>query len=300
MRPDEAIARIAADQYGLFTTSQADAVKMTATMLRRRREAGLIARREPGVWRMVAVPESWEQRVLAAAYAENGLASHRTAAALWAMDSFRPGVVEILTQRWRRRPNRSFRIHETRSLDDADRSTVRGIPTTSKARTVVDLGAVVPALRVEQALDTHGVDPEEVWDCSERLLSRGRPHVFEVRKLVAARLGRECVPPNTFENLLLRMLRRARLELPEPQIVIRRPDGSFLARVDWCFVRAKVVIECDSYLHHGQWVRRKRDLRRDRELTALGYRVLRVSWEDLTQLPDQTVADIVGVLTLAA
>jgi very-short-patch-repair endonuclease len=300
MRPDEAIARIAADQYGLFTTSQADAVKMTATMLRRRREAGLIARREPGVWRMVAVPESWEQRVLAAAYAENGLASHRTAAALWAMDSFRPGVVEILTQRWRRRPNRSFRIHETRSLDDADRSTVRGIPTTSKARTVVDLGAVVPALRVEQALDTHGVDPEEVWDCTERLLSRGRPHVFEVRKLVAARLGRECVPPNTFENLLLRMLRRARLELPEPQIVIRRPDGSFLARVDWCFVRAKVVIECDSYLQHGQWVRRKRDLRRDRELTALGHRVLRVSWEDLTELPEQTIADIAGVLALAA
>jgi hypothetical protein len=300
MRPDEAIARIAADQYGLFTTTQAKSAAMTATMLRRRREAGVIERTQPGVWRMVAAPETWEQLVLAAAFAERALASHRTAAALWPLDSFRPGIVEVLTERWKRRPSRSFRVHETRTLDPEDRAVVRGIPVTSKARTVVDLAAVVPLFRVEHALDTHGVDPEEVWECTERLLSRGRPHVFEVRKLVAARLGRESVAPNAFEKLLLGLLRRSGIELPEPQVVIVRPDGTFLARVDWCFARAKVVIECDSYLQHGQWVRRKRDLRRDRELTALGHRVLRVSWEDLTELPEQTIADIAGVLALAA
>jgi hypothetical protein len=252
------------------------------------------------VWRFTAVPQTWEQRVLAAVLAEGGVASHRTAAALWQFDGFRPGIVEILTDRWKRRPNRSFRVHETRMLDAADRSLVRRIPTTSKARTVVDLGTVVPAFRVEQALDTHGVDPEEVWECTERLLSAGRPHVFEVRKLVAPRIGRSFVPPNTFEKLLFRLLQRAGLPLPEPQVTIYRPDGSFLARVDWCFIGLMVVLECDSYRHHGKWIRRKRDMRLDRQLNALGYRVARVSWEDLTQYADATMAEIAGVLAVAA
>ena len=81
---------------------------------------------------------------------------------------------------------------------------------------------------------------------------------------------------------------------------IRTPDGRLLGRVDWLFPVTKVVLQCDSFEWHGQWVRRKADLRLDRQLTALGYRVLRVSWEDLTECAPQLVRDVAGALTAAS
>jgi very-short-patch-repair endonuclease len=300
MSPDEALAGIASRQHALFTTRQADAAGMTPKMLRGRVERGVVALTEPGVYRYCGAPVSWQQRVLAACLAEDGWASHRTAAALWRLDGCRMGIVEVVTHRWRRRPNRSFRLHETALLDPEDRAEVEGIPVTSPARTIVDLAAVAPRERVEAALDTHGVDLDAVWDCVERLGTRGRPWVAVVRRLVAARLGREGVPPNTFEKRLAKLLVQHGLPRPAAQVPIDRSDGTFLARVDWCYLDERVVLECDSYEHHGQWVRRKRDLRRDRELAALGYRVLRVSWEDVTVYADQTAADVGAVLALVS
>ena len=300
MKPDEALARLAARQYGLFTKEQALDRGLTPKMLHGRLNRGHIEVIEPRVYRFMATPQTWHQRVLAACLAEDGVASHRTAAALWGLDGCRPGIVEVTTRRWKRRPNGSVRIHETRVLEEADRAEVMGIPVTSRERTVVDLRQVLPRRRVEDAMDTHGVVLEGVWDCTERLENPGRPWVGDVRRMVAPRLGRECVPPNRFEKKLYGLLRRAGLPLPEPQVEILRADGSLLGRVDWCFVQWKLVLECDSYEHHGQWVRRKRDLRRDRELTALGYRVMRVSWEDVSEpdLQQQLLLDVDGAVQL--
>ena len=78
-------------------------------------------------------------------------------------------------------------------------------------------------------------------------------------------------------------------------VIQTTPDGTFLGRVDWYFPELRIVVECDSFLWHGAWHRRKRDLRRDRRLVAAGYTVLRFSWEDLTDLPDQVIVDLVDV-----
>jgi hypothetical protein len=301
MDADAALARLAARRYGLFRLQDARCVGVTSDMLTKRVRDGVIERPEPGIYRFVSAPPTWHQSVLAACWAERGVASHRTAAALWQFDGCRPGLVEVLTERWRRRPNRSVRVHETRLLPDVDLDEVDIIPVTSRARTIVDLGACLPPQRVEEALDgalnRKEVTPEAVWECVERLDSPGRPWVAVTRRLVARRLGLESVLPNVFERKLFTVLELAGIRPPEAQVEIRRPDGTTIGRVDWLYARERVVIECDSEQWHGGWRRRKADIRRDRQLAALGYTVLRVTWEDLIDFPHQVVADVLGALS---
>src|SRR5438105_14405835 len=136
MTPDDALARFAREHHGLFRTADAVALGVSPTMLTTRRQRGTIERIEPRVWRMTGAPREWRQRLLGAAWAERGLASHRAAGAAWELGGCRPGVVEVLTPRWRRRPNASVRVHETTSLHPDDHDEVDGIPTTSVARTL--------------------------------------------------------------------------------------------------------------------------------------------------------------------
>jgi very-short-patch-repair endonuclease len=292
---DAELARLAARQRGLFTSEHARRTGLDRSALHRRMRNGVVERVEPRIWRFTAVPVTWEQRVLASCWAESGDASHRTAGALWTLDGCHPGVIEVLTQRWRRRPNASVRIHETTSLHDDDRTIIEGIPVTSPSRTIVDLSAVVPERRVEQALDSVWqrklATPEELWACIERLDSAGRPWVVTPKRLVARRLGID-LGPNLFEERLFSLLHAARLPLPEAQVPISAPDGAFVARPDWLFPDLLLVLECDSFRWHGAWHRRKADLRRDRRLVALGYTVLRISWEDLDDHAEQVVQDV--------
>jgi very-short-patch-repair endonuclease len=298
MEADGEIGRIAARQRGVFTTAQARGVGLSSDMLTTRVRRGQIDRIEPGVYRIAGAPPTWEQAVLIACLAERGWASHRTAAALWELEGCRRGVVEVVTRRWSRRPNRSVRVHETRRLEEVDLTELDGIPVTSCERTVVDLGAVVPAERVtvayHDALNRRLVTPESTWRCLEPLDVRGRPWVPHVRRLVARTLGVDEVLPNVFERRLAEVLTRAGLPEPTAQVEIRRPDGTFVARVDAAYLDVNLLMECDSERWHGSWVRRKEDLRRDRELLALGYRVLRFSWEDLTSRPAEVVRHVVA------
>jgi hypothetical protein len=285
----------------MFTLQDAAKCGVSGDMLTKRVRDGVIERREPGVYCFTSAGRSWHQSVLVACEAERGVASHRTAGALWQLDGCKQGLVEVLTERWRRRPNRSVKVHETRSLEPHDVSEVGGIPVTSAARTLVDLPAVVPVPRVEQAMDDglnrKLVTPESIWECVERLENPGRPWVAVTRRLVARRLGIETVLPNVFERKLLDILVSAGLPLPESQAEIRDATGTFVARVDWLFRAQGIVIECDSELWHGSWRQRKADMRRDRQLIALGYIVLRVSWEDLVLYPEQVVADVLAALS---
>lgn len=97
MKPDQHLARLAARQYGLYTTDQALTAGLTSSALWRRRESGRVQRLEPEVYRAAGVPETWHQRLLIACLTEDAVASHRAAAALFALDGFPPRIVEVVT-----------------------------------------------------------------------------------------------------------------------------------------------------------------------------------------------------------
>lgn len=138
-------------QYGLVTWQQLIDAGVRRSTITRWVRSGRLVSVQPRVHRVAGAPVTWHQRVLAAVLAAGpgAAASHRTAAALWAMLEDAP--IEIVAPRGRTPQLGGVLVHQTR---DPIPSTRRfGIPVTSPMRTIVDLGAVVPASTVELALD---------------------------------------------------------------------------------------------------------------------------------------------------
>jgi very-short-patch-repair endonuclease len=62
--------------------------------------------------------------------------------------------------------------------------------------------------------------------------------------------------------------------------------------VDAAWFEQRVVVELDSHLAHGTPSKLENDHRRDLELRAAGYTVLRYTWQQVTQTPERVVADL--------
>ena len=60
--------------------------------------------------------------------------------------------------------------------------------------------------------------------------------------------------------------------------------------------RRRLVVEVDGYAFHGSRVAFERDRSRDARLVAAGYRVLRVTWRQLTAEPERVVAILAAAL----
>jgi hypothetical protein len=110
------------------------------------------------VFRVAGAVATPEQRALAVCLhlGRSATASHDTAAWLWGLDGFEraPGAVHVTVGHdTGRRRERDVVVHRTTVCTVADHGERRGIPVTSVARTLVDLGTTCTERRVEGARD---------------------------------------------------------------------------------------------------------------------------------------------------
>jgi very-short-patch-repair endonuclease len=70
--------------------------------------------------------------------------------------------------------------------------------------------------------------------------------------------------------------------------------------VDAVWPEQRVVVECDGEDAHSRWAQIQSDHDRDLTLRAAGFTVLRYTWPQLTQRPDQVAADITRALSPTA
>lgn len=61
-------------------------------------------------------------------------------------------------------------------------------------------------------------------------------------------------------------------------------------------VEGRVVVECDGFAYHSGRREYREDRRRDRELAAKGYVVLRFTWEEIMASPEAVVRAVLQVL----
>ena len=132
---------LAGSQHGLVTRTQALRTLSTKQL------EGWVGRRvlvpvRPGVYRFRGVPESWEQRLLAACLAADGVASHRAAARVWLLEGVASLRLEITVPLGRVVRLPGVRAHRSNRLGPEFLTVHRGIPVTTPARTLVDLSAV--------------------------------------------------------------------------------------------------------------------------------------------------------------
>jgi very-short-patch-repair endonuclease len=184
------------------------------------------------------------------------------------------------------------------SLQSADVTTVDAIPVTTPARTLIDIASIVTRDTLEEILDDalrrNLVSVSWLrWRLRE-IGTFGRDGSGVIARLVEARAALDTVPQSVFETRLLRLLRGAGLPLPVVQYRLRTRRG--VAVLDFAYVEQRIAIEADGFIWHSS--RRQWDHDRDRgnALIMLGWIVIRVTWTQLRERPDEVVDTIGSVL----
>lgn len=137
------LGSIAAEQWGMFTTSQAVAVGAARNTLSALNASSAITRVAQGVYRMAGVPEGDPLidriRVDWLAVGGTGLTvAGKSAAAVHRIGDWFPDVTELVAahRRTTRLPSIRLRV---RQLDAADMTYIDGLPTMTVERTIADL-----------------------------------------------------------------------------------------------------------------------------------------------------------------
>lgn len=123
---------------------------------------------------------------------------------------------------------------------------------------------------------------------------RGKRGTQILREILAGRDPIQRPSETELERRFFRILKRQGILLPTAQFSVDI-GWKLPARIDFAYPERKIAIETDGYIWHGGKVRWLKDAERSNRLVELGWRVLRLTWKDITEQPD-TVAERIGNL----
>lgn len=191
-------------------------------------------------------------------------------------------------------------VHTTSYLDPIDRETIRGLPVTAPARTLIDLAAIAPRSALTAALDgalRDGLITEEFLHRRiHALRGKGRhgiPTLLTVIEGVEITRGAH----SWLEREVLRLLDAAGVPLPVTQEVLGR-RGDRLIRVDFRFPGTPLVVEALGYRWHRTGTQMSIDAERVNRLTMDGYLVLQFTYDAVLNRPDYVIHSVVEALAL--
>ena len=203
---------------------------------------------------------------------EGALLCGRAAAWLWGLIRGAPPPPEVLSLTERRVAG--IVTHRARRQPRADTGHCAGIPTTTVARTLVDIAGVLGSNDLAEACHEAGVKWGTTPAHVKAVLKR-RPTSKGARKLRRIMGGDFKVALSKLERGFLKRLRAAKLPLP----VTNKPKGSY--RVDCRWPEYQLTVELDSYRHHNSRRSWEKDRHREREARARGDDFRRYTWDDV-------------------
>jgi very-short-patch-repair endonuclease len=291
---DRAAAGVAARQLSVITTRQLLLAGLGPGAVAGRRKRGLLTPLHRGVYLWgggIALPGG---RELAGCLAcgRPSYASHTSAGALWEMIAPRSGPVEI-TVLGEARSRTGISVHRTRWLPAADVGDVRGIPVTAPARTLLDLASCLDEDELQRALSAAFARQLLTERELVSVLARGSGHpgAATLRALLDAQSAHS-VTRSHAERRLLALVSEAGLPAPRTNV---RVEGYL---VDAYWPEQKLIVEIDGFAVHGHRGAFERDRRRDQRLLAAGFRIMRITWRQLTGQPMLVVANLARALQL--
>ena len=286
---EERVLRRMRRQHGLVSREQALADGMSEGQIKYRLDTGKWLAEARGVYRHAAVASSVLSRLLAVCLAHDGLASHRSAAALHGVDGYRLDRVEIVVPSARSLSIDGVTVHESKQMDSARPTERRGVLCTGLARTVLDLAAVVPQERLDCTIDAVLRDGQlrrsDLYGVLMSHARRGRDGCRALRASLDARFGDDPVPLSEWSRMVEGLLVDFGLDRPRLEYRICRADGSLIAQVDLAYPGRRLAIELDSVRYHLNRESFVNDRRRGNRLMVAGWNVLTFTWDDYINRP---------------
>ncbi len=284
----------AARNHGIVTFDEAIADGHTPRTISRRAKNGEWIRVLPRIFILSAHPLTWESRLTAALRwgGPNATVSHSSAAALYGLEGFAPGLVEISKPDGTKGP-KAIVCHRLQPDDRIRKRWVKGFPTTWLERTFLDLAAVRPMKQVGRALDDalqrRITTLARLRDELSNRAKKGRRGTKTLRALADSRDGDNEALRSRFELKMLQLLRcvnGAALTVGHPV-----SDGSENFFLDFAFPERKLAVECHSVKWHlgDNW---RRDFRRNSILSLLGWHILYFTWQDVHFAPDEIRSEV--------
>lgn len=289
---EAAAARIARAQHGVITTEQLRSAGFGRSAIARRVLGEWLVRIHEGVYRVGVIPGPFAGEMAALlACGPQSVIGRRSAVVVHGLRWWYIGPVEVVLPHAVQLGRAGVRCHRVMTLA-ADEVTVRhGLRVTTPARTLVDLAATTPPADLERLIEEILV--QRVASTAEILEAigrgAGRPGVRKLRA-VSDLLEEQSFTRSEAERKLKALLRSARL--PMPRMNVRRAGWE----VDAVWDNQRLVVEVDGYRSHGTRPQFERDRTKDGQLLLAGYRVLRVTWRQITREPEVVVATIAAAL----
>jgi very-short-patch-repair endonuclease len=289
---DWMIATLATMQYGVVSRAQLLAAGIGPGAIETRLKRHQLHPLHRGVYAVGHTALVPLARELAAVLAcgSGAVLSHRTAAWIWRILEFAGELIDVTVPRSnRRRPG--LTVHRSRSLGPEDTRVHRGIPVTAPARTLLDLAEVATARELERAFDEAITQRLTTYPALAAAVQQANGHrgIRALRELLA-RTEEPTITRSEAEERFLALTREA--DLPAPQVNAR--VGAHI--VDFLWPDRRLVVEVDGYRFHASRTAFERDRRRDADLNATGFRVLRITWRQLVEEPVAVIARLAQAL----
>jgi hypothetical protein len=295
------LAAIAADQDGVFSAAQAEAMGIPRQRLSRAVVSGVLARRHSSVYWFASTPLSDHAAIRAATLQVHAsVASHESALRLHGVMAVPHDLVLSVGNHAHHRID-GLRIHRVRDLVPRHRAVVSGIPTTTLERAVIDVSCVFGRARYEHLIDAVTITRRMTSVGSlartfRQVNRRGRLGIGKVGEALDLRRPDGPPPRSTLERRVDELLDCSPLRRPLPEHPLPS-DRAFHGYVDRAWPEAMLILEIDGRTWHSREVDMARDRARDREAARHGWQTLRILDEEVEAHSDDVLDDIMTTYT---
>jgi very-short-patch-repair endonuclease len=281
---DRAIAELARRQHGVVGRAQLKALGLGDDAIDWRVRRRRLHRVHRGVY-VVGYPHLTRNGAFLAAVlacGEGAALSHFSAAVLWGLLASE-GRIHVTAPGGRTRPG--LVVHRG-ELDENEIGRRAGIVVTRPARTLIDLADVAPRRTLERALD----EAEYLrLDCTGLAPRHGRRGSGVLSSVLAVHASGSTRTRSHLEELFLALCDQHGLPRPEVNVHIEGYECDFVWRDQ------RLIVETDGGAAHDTRRAKRRDPVRDADLMIAGWRVWRLSYEQLFREPETVAQQLVAL-----
>jgi hypothetical protein len=285
---DRAVAAIADDHWGVVTRRH-----LLACGLRRTGIADRVAKRRlrvlyRGVYAVGHAELRREGHWLAAAWAcgAKAVLSHADAAAHWGLMASRGRLIHVTrpSTSGRDPDPKQVRLHRVGTLRAWETTRNDRIPTTTVARTLLDLAPLLRPRAMEDVIaQSARLGLFDLVAARRCLVEHPRQHgAPALRRLLDGLEGVGAADlRSTLEVRFLQLCDDHGLPVPHTNVTL----AGFM--VDFHWPKSKLVVETDGFTYHSTPSAFEADRARDQHLTLAGYTVVRFTYNQITREPER-------------
>jgi predicted transcriptional regulator of viral defense system len=299
---DAQLAELAAARHLVFGLAELVDLGLSPRAVRDRAAIGRLHRVHVGVYALIPpalLIVSGRYRAATIACGPTAALSHRSAADLHGLRASHRRTVEVIVPGRSTHRHAGIEVHRGSRLDrDVDVVLLDGIRTTTVARTLLDLASVLAPRQLERALDQAEI--LRVFDLTALTDQRRRnlrhPGSRPLRLTLDRHLPGTTPTASELEERMLALTDALGLPRAEINAYVDPGDGGPIIRPDCVWRVHRLAVEVDGARTHLTRHAFETDRHRDQRLVAAGWRVIRITWRQLTHDPTRIADLLTGLL----